>query len=114
MANTVLLWKGAVEPIGRLASGNQYKAWKGAVEPSQGFFDGLTASDGGSMWMPRSGDPRWMQFITDSGITATGNFMDDVHSALEAAAVTTGQNDDLWKKVKALYSITDTSEPFTY
>ena len=34
MANTVLLWKGAVEPAESSASGNEYKAWKGAVEPA--------------------------------------------------------------------------------
>lgn len=35
MANTVELWRGAVEPAGIAPSGNQIKAWKGAVEPNQ-------------------------------------------------------------------------------
>ena len=34
MANTALLWRGAVEPAESGASGNEYKAWKGAVEPA--------------------------------------------------------------------------------
>ena len=33
MANTILLWRGAVEPAESSASGNEYQAWKGAVEP---------------------------------------------------------------------------------
>jgi hypothetical protein len=77
-------------------------------------FPGTVAGDGGHIWPPRANDPRWTQIITDSGITASGNFIDDVHEALEALASTTGAMDDLWKKFKAAYSVTDTSEPFTY
>ncbi|MCP4930332.1 MAG: hypothetical protein GY918_14885 [Gammaproteobacteria bacterium] len=34
MANTFLMWKGAVEPAETSPSGNEFKAWKGAVEPT--------------------------------------------------------------------------------
>ena len=33
MANTLLSWRGAVEPAEISPSGNEIKAWKGAVEP---------------------------------------------------------------------------------
>ncbi len=78
------------------------------------FFPGTVASDGGTMWMPRAYDPRWIQLFTDAGITPTGNFIDDVKAALEAATGTTGCLDDLWKRFKDINGVTDTSEPFTY
>ena len=34
MANTILSWKGAVEPSGASPSGNEIRLWKGAVEPA--------------------------------------------------------------------------------
>jgi hypothetical protein len=116
MANIYKAYKGAVEPAASGASGNEYQAWKGAVEPvgAAAAFAGTTAGDGGYIWPPRSNDPRWAQFITDSGITASGNFIDDVHAALEAMASTTGQMDDLWLKVKEANGVTDTSEPYLY
>lgn len=79
-----------------------------------GAFPGTIASDGGPIWMARAGDPRWAQIIIDSGITTSGNFIDDVHAALEALTGTTGQLDDLWLKFKEANNVTDTSEPFTY
>lgn len=77
-------------------------------------FPGTVAGDGGHIWPARSNDPRWAQIITASGITPSGNFIDDVHSALETLTSTTGSMDDLWKKFKADNSVTDTSEPFLY
>jgi hypothetical protein len=67
---------------------------------------------GAHVWPPRSNDARWTQIISDSAITQSGNFIDDVHQALEALCSTTGAMDDLWKKFKALYNFNDTSEPF--
>jgi hypothetical protein len=86
----------------------------GVFEFDQLAFPGNIAGDGGHMWPPRANDPRWTQLLLDSGITQTGDFIDDVHTALEALAQTTGQMDDLWAKTKALYNVTDTSEPFLY
>lgn len=78
-------------------------------------FPGTIVGDGGHIWPPRANDPRWTQIITDSGITATGNFMDDVKAALIALSGASGGSlDDLWKKTKAAYTITDTSEPYVY
>ena len=77
-------------------------------------FPGTVAGDGGHIWPARANDPRWTQIITDSGITPSGNFIDDVHAALETMTSDTGAMDDLWKKLKAVYSITDTSEPYLY
>lgn len=88
----------------------------GAYEAAAGggAFPGTVAGDGGHIWPARSNDPRWTQIITDSSITPSGNFIDDVHEALEALTSTTGALDELWKKFKALFNVTDTSEPFTY
>jgi hypothetical protein len=41
-------------------------------------FPGNIAGDGGHVWPARANDPRWTQIISDSGITASGNFQDDV------------------------------------
>jgi hypothetical protein len=81
---------------------------------SSGHFPGTVASDGGHIWPPRASDPRWTQIISDSGITPTGNFQDDVRSALVAINGIKGQLDDLWKKFKLAEGVTDVSEPFTY
>ena len=78
-------------------------------------FPGNIAGDGGHVWPARANDPRWTQIITDSGITATGNFQDDVRAALRAlSGASGGSPDDLWKKVKAANGVTDTSEPWLY
>ena len=77
-------------------------------------FPGIYAGDGGHIWPPRANDPRWAQIITDSGITPSGNFIDDVKAALEALASQTGALDELWKKTKLAFSVTDTSEPYLY
>jgi lysophospholipase L1-like esterase len=116
MANEYKRWRGAVEPDETSASGNEYKAWRGAVEPAgaTGYFPGTVASDGGTLWPSREEDPRWAQILTDSGITQSGNFQDDVRTALIAIIASRGSLDDLWKKFKVSNSKTDTSEPFTY
>lgn len=78
-------------------------------------FGGTIVGDGGVMWPPRANDPRWTQLISDSGITASGNFMDDVKKALIAlSGASNGSLDDLWKKTLAANSITDISEPYLY
>lgn len=81
---------------------------------SAGYFPGIVASDGGKMWPPREEDARWYQVFTDSGITQTENFQDDVRTALIAIVGSRGSLDDLWKKFKVSNGITDISEPFTY
>ncbi len=98
-------WQGAVGP------------WaQGAVQTASGagVFPGTVATDGGPLWMPRKGDPRWTQILTDSGITESGSFIDDVHAALEALTGATGQLDDLFWLWLAQNNVTDISEPFTY
>lgn len=78
-------------------------------------FSGSVAGDGGVMWPPRANDPRWTQLLTDSGITQSGNFTDDVKAALIALSGASGGSlDDLWKKTLAANGVTDISEPFLY
>jgi hypothetical protein len=78
-------------------------------------FPGTIAGDGGVMWPARSNDPRWAQLITDSGITPTGSFQDDVKRALIAlSGASGGSMDDLWKKTLAVAGVTDISEPYLY
>lgn len=48
--------------------------------------------------LPRANDTRFTDAITASLITPTGNFIDDVKTALEALTSTTGSLDDLWKR----------------
>ena len=85
------------------------------VAPPPVAFPGTHAGDGGHIWPPRANDPRWAQLITDSGITPSGNFIDDVKAALLALATqTSGALDELWKKTKLTFSVTDTSEPYLY
>ena len=79
------------------------------------YFARTVASDGGTMWPPRSNDPRWAQVITDSGITVSNNFLEDVRKALEVATSDTkGSVSDMWKTFKEENGVTDTSEPFMY
>ena len=79
------------------------------------YFAGAVASDGGHIWPARGWDPRWVQILIDSGISQSGNFIDDMFLALETATgVANYSVDDLWDLFKAQNSITDTSEPFTY
>ena len=46
MANTLLLWKGAVQPASVAPSGNALKLWKGAVQPTKvgGGFGPISGS----------------------------------------------------------------------
>ena len=46
MANTILLWKGAVEPAETSPAGNEMKMWKGAVEPVGAAVTPPGVSDG--------------------------------------------------------------------
>ena len=78
------------------------------------YFPGTYMGDGGHIWPARANDPRWDQIISDSGITPSGNFQDDVKKALEAVTGQRGHIDTLWDKFKTDNGVTDVSEPFLY
>jgi hypothetical protein len=95
--------------------GVQFSIRGGNTAPVSTSFPGTTVGDGGHIWPPRANDPRWTQIIADSGITESGNFMDDVKAALIALSGASGGSlDDLWKRTLAVGGVTDTSEPYLY
>lgn len=99
--------------VGHVGAAVQIRA--GTAAPVGLAFGGSVAGDGGVMWPPRANDPRWTQLLTDSGITQSGNFIDDVKAALIALSGASGGSlDDLWKKTLAANSVTDISEPYLY
>lgn len=103
----------ASSTVGHIGAAVQIRA--GTAAPVGLAFGGTVAGDGGVMWPPRANDPRWTQLLTDSGITQSGNFIDDVKAALIALSGASGGSlDDLWKKTLAANAVTDISEPYLY
>ncbi len=94
MANTILLWKGAVEPASSSPSGNEVKLWKGAVQPAASSSSSLAG-----ILYPRDSMPtdeaRFHTFIDDSGITKTGDLTRDYRAALHSVAGLSGNDIDL-------------------
>ena len=69
----------------------------------------MAASDGNTVWPPRSSDLR-IQELTGAG--PEGSTPDHVRAVFIAAGYT-GTLDDMWQQHLAALGITDTSEPFT-
>ena len=93
MANTLLKWKGAVEP-GTDTSGNVINLWKGAVEPI-----GAVAAALANIMYPRDSlatdEQRFQDFIDATGITQTGDLERDYRAALHSAAGIANEDIDL-------------------